>query len=117
MICHSLKNFITENDPEKSSSSNTNSNLSDKTNGDSNNCGPKRLVRNSFLDGDPINSKQTLLAALLNALNFFTEKYKLKWQECVETICILSIAQDVLNHPGVDSKVCYKRLDIFFSSN
>lgn len=61
----------------------------------------------SFLDGDPINDKKLLLAALLNGLNVFTEKFKLKWQECVETICMLSIAQDILNHPGVDSKVFF----------
>lgn len=72
-----------------------------------NNHNQKKQPIKSFLDGDPINDKKLLLAALLNGLNVFTEKFKLKWQECVETICMLSIAQDILNHPGVDSKVFF----------
>lgn len=65
----------------------------------------KKREMKYFLDGDPINDKTTLLAALLHGLNVFTEKFKLKWRECVETICVLSIAQDILNHPGVEPKV------------
>ncbi|OXU24734.1 hypothetical protein TSAR_013123 [Trichomalopsis sarcophagae] len=104
VMCHALKNFVTE--------SSQNSKQNEKPTG-----GPTETARSPpsyqrkkqqlhFLDGDPINDKQTLLAALLNGLNVMTEKFKLKWRECVETICLLAIAQDILNHPGVHSKIC-----------
>jgi hypothetical protein len=80
-------------------------NLWDSSSGATNFQHHNKKIYRHFLDGDPINDKRMLLAALLNGLNVFTEKFKLKWQECVETICVLSIAQDILNHPGVDSKV------------
>ncbi|XP_014212634.1 uncharacterized protein LOC106642381 [Copidosoma floridanum] len=108
VLCHSLKNFVMDSSQNNKSCFPTDNSTVDGT--VTNNSVPssvfKKQIRNSFLDGDPINDKKTLLAALLNGLNTFTEKYKLKWQECVETICMLSIAQDILNHTGVDSKIC-----------
>lgn len=52
------------------------------------------------LEGDPIVDHPTLLLSLLNGLAIMTEKFKLKWQECVETICLLSLGQEILNHSG-----------------
>ena len=93
-ICHSLKNFVLPSED------------SDYINGDVDRAIRKPIpYQKEFLDGDPIIDKPILLASLLNALNVLTEKFKLKWQECVETICILSIAQDILNHQGVEAKV------------
>lgn len=68
--------------------------------------GPRKHVFQSPLEGDPIIDHPNLLAALLNGLAVMTEKFKLKWQECVETICLLSLAQEILNHPGVIPMVC-----------
>lgn len=55
----------------------------------------------SILEGDPIVDYPVLLASLLDGLAIMTEKFKLKWQECVETICVLSLAQGILNHSGI----------------
>ncbi|XP_058796302.1 uncharacterized protein LOC131667108 [Phymastichus coffea] len=103
-MCYSLKNFVAEStinikgdkrdDADETATSPKNSYLK------------KKMEIKYFLDGDPINDKPLLLAALLEGMNVFTEKFKLKWQECVETICVLSIAQDILNHPGVNAKIC-----------
>jgi len=62
---------------------------------------PRKFLYKSILDGDPIVDYPILLASLLDGLAVMTEKFKLKWQECVETICILSLAQEILNHPGI----------------
>lgn len=71
--------------------------------------GPKKNAAfESPLEGDPIVDHPILLASLLNALAVMTEKFKLKWQECVETICLLSIAQGILNHPGTLPMVYFK---------
>lgn len=62
---------------------------------------PRKLVYKSILEGDPIVDNPILLASLLDGLAIMTEKFKLKWQECVETICVLSLAQEILKHPGI----------------
>lgn len=61
----------------------------------------RKFLYKSILDGDPIIDYPILLASLLDGLAVMTEKFKLKWQECVETICVLSLAQEILNHPGI----------------
>ncbi|XP_012539663.1 uncharacterized protein LOC105838551 isoform X2 [Monomorium pharaonis] len=66
----------------------------------------------SILDGDPIIDHPILLASLLDGLAIMTEKFKLKWQECVETICVLSLAQEILNHPGILTTICVKALKL-----
>lgn len=55
----------------------------------------------SILEGDPIVQYPILLASLLDGLAIMTERFKLKWQECVETICVLSLAQGILNHSEI----------------
>lgn len=67
--------------------------------------GPKKRTFKSPLEGEPMIEHSILLASLLNGLAVMTEKFKLKWQECVETICLLSLAQEILNHPGIVSTV------------
>lgn len=62
---------------------------------------PRKFLYKSILDGDPIVDYPILLASLLDGLAVMTEKFKLKWQECVETICVLSLAQEILNHSGI----------------
>lgn len=71
---------------------------------------PRKLLYKSILDGDPIVDSPILLASLLDGLAVMTEKFKLKWQECVETICMLSLAQEILNHPGILPTICVKAL-------
>lgn len=61
----------------------------------------RKFLYKSILDGNPIVEYPILLASLLDGLAVMTEKFKLKWQECVETICVLSLAQEILNHPGI----------------
>ncbi|XP_051174019.1 uncharacterized protein LOC127289847 [Leptopilina boulardi] len=65
-----------------------------------------------LLDGEPITERPILLGALLDGLITMTEKFKLKWQECVETICILSLAQHILDHSGVSPTICVKALKL-----
>jgi len=62
---------------------------------------PRKLFYKPILEGDPIVEYPILLASLLDGLAIMTEKFKLKWQECVETICILSVAQEILNHTAI----------------
>jgi len=62
---------------------------------------PRKSLYKPILEGDPIVEYPILLASLLDGLAIMTEKFKLKWQECVETICILSIAQEILNHTAI----------------
>lgn len=66
----------------------------------------------SILGGDPIVDYPILLASLLDGLAIMTEKFKLKWQECVETICVLSIAQEILNHSGIQPMVRNRSLKL-----
>lgn len=71
---------------------------------------PRKLVYKSLLKGDPIVDNHILLASLLDGLAVMTEKFKLKWQECVETICVLSLAHEILKHPGILPTVTLNRL-------
>ncbi|XP_012283609.1 uncharacterized protein LOC105701446 [Orussus abietinus] len=73
---------------------------------------PRRTVYKSILEGDPIVENTVLLSALLDGLAAMTEKFKLKWQECVETICVLAIGQEILNHSGTLPKLCVQALKI-----
>lgn len=59
----------------------------------------------TLLEGDPIVDKPILLSSILHGLAVMTEKFKLKWTECVETICLLALAQEILKHPGIEPKV------------
>lgn len=72
----------------------------------------KKSSIKTLLDGEPIIERPVLLAALLDGLITMTEKFKLKWQECVETICILSLAQQILDHSGVSPTICVKALKL-----
>ncbi|XP_046751151.1 uncharacterized protein LOC124414218 [Diprion similis] len=65
-----------------------------------------------LLYGDPIVQCPHLLIALLDGLTIILQKYKLKWQECLETIGILSMAQTILNHPNAIPKVCIQALSL-----
>ncbi|XP_033214963.1 uncharacterized protein LOC117171612 [Belonocnema kinseyi] len=66
-----------------------------------------------LLEGNPIIEKPILLSALLGGLTALIEKFKLKWQECVETICILSLANGILDYSGVEATICVKALRLF----
>lgn len=69
-----------------------------------------RLKR--ILDGDPIVQCPNMLAALLDGLATIIHKFKLKWQECLETISILPLAQNILDHPNVTPKLCVQALTL-----
>ncbi|KAL7307989.1 hypothetical protein TKK_0000077 [Trichogramma kaykai] len=114
-ICHTLKNFIMESKTKGEDGKNDDTEkICCKDHPED--CPlfdflPKKVKKGvkpmkHFLDGDPIVEKPLLLAALLKGMNTFIEKFKLNWKECVETVCILSIALDILDYPGVDSRVC-----------
>nr|XP_034180713.1 uncharacterized protein LOC117604576 [Osmia lignaria]XP_034180714.1 uncharacterized protein LOC117604576 [Osmia lignaria] len=106
ILSHVLKNYV----PDTCSEDSDNTGMSNWTNMDN---GPKKNAAfESPLEGDPIVDHPILLASLLNALAVMTEKFKLKWQECVETICLLSIAQGILNHPATLPMICVKALKV-----
>lgn len=86
--CHVLKNFLPSCKKD-----------------DGHATGRREPFHKSVLEGDPITEKPILLASLLNALIKITERFQLQWRECVETVCIMSICQGVLNHTGVNPKV------------
>lgn len=73
---------------------------------------PRRPVYRSLLERDPIVNNPMLLSSILDGLAIITEKFKLKWQECVETICVLSLAQGILNHPGTLPKLTVQALKL-----
>lgn len=93
-LCYVLKSYVPE-ETKNCTSSETNSTRTAASEH------PRKLVYKSILQGDPIVDNPILLASLLDGLAVMTEKFKLKWQECVETICILSLAQEILKHPGI----------------
>ncbi|XP_048267982.1 uncharacterized protein LOC100651582 isoform X2 [Bombus terrestris] len=102
-MCHVLKNCV----PDACSET-----LDSMTNATHLENGPRKQVYKIPLEGDPIVDHPTLLSSLLNGLAVMTEKFKLKWQECVETICLLSLAQEILNHPGTLPIICVKALKV-----
>ncbi|XP_035721549.1 uncharacterized protein LOC118441356 isoform X4 [Vespa mandarinia] len=105
-LCHILKNYLPDlRDGTKicSSSESNKTGLPDNS---------RKIIYKSILEGDPIVDNPILLASLLNGLAIMTEKFKLKWQECVETICLLSLAQGILNHPGILPMLCVKALKV-----
>lgn len=99
-LCYVLKSYVpnTHEEAKNRTSSETNSTPTSEH--------PRKLVYKSILQGDPIVDNPILLASLLDGLAIMTEKFKLKWQECVETICVLSLAQEILKHPGILPMVC-----------
>lgn len=94
-LCHVLKSYMPDMHEE------TKTCMSPEANSTSVSEHPRKLVYKSILQGDPIVDNPVLLASLLDGLAIMTEKFKLKWQECVETICVLSLAQEILKHPGI----------------
>lgn len=98
-LCHVLKNCMPD------TCNKTTDDISSKTSLDR---GPRKSMFKCPLEGDPIVDHPALLSSLLNGLAVMTEKFKLKWQECVETICLLSLAQEILNHPGTLPMVCFR---------
>lgn len=102
-LCHVLKSYMPDTWVAKSSCSPSEvNNISPSEH-------PRKFLYKSILEGDPIVDYPILLASLLDGLAIMTEKFKLKWQECVETICVLSLAQEILNHSGILPMV--KRMD------
>lgn len=104
-LCHVLKNYIPDicDDAKNHKPPETNGGSSDIQ---------RKLVYKSIMHGDPIVDNPILLASLLNGLAIMTEKFKLKWQECVETICLLSLAQEILKHPSISPTICVKALKV-----
>ncbi|XP_078035209.1 integrator complex assembly factor Brat1 [Augochlora pura] len=103
-LCHVLKNFVPDVCNELD-------NIEANSMANSQN-GSKKTMLVSPLDGNPIVDHPTLLASLLNGLAVMTEKFKLKWRECVETICLLSLAQEILNHSGITPVISVKALKV-----
>lgn len=112
-LCHVLKSYMPASmcggETKNRASSDTCNNSSEHQ---------RKFGYKSILEGDPLVDYPVLLASLLDGLAVMTEKFKLKWQECVETICVLSLAQEILNHPGILPTVKknfrkLKSLDIF----
>lgn len=107
-LCHVLKSYM----PDKWMCGQTINCAQSNVNSTSPSEHPRKLLYKSILDGDPIVEYPVLLASLLDGLAVMTEKFKLKWQECVETICVLSLAQEILNHPGILPMICVKALKL-----
>lgn len=100
-MCHLLKNYTPIEDPEEASKFN---------NHETNDHHQRKLWRKSFLAGDPIVEHPTLLSTLLHGLAVMTEKFQFKWPDCVETICVLSLAREILDHTGTLPHICVKAL-------
>ncbi|XP_011877845.1 PREDICTED: uncharacterized protein LOC105567523 [Vollenhovia emeryi] len=107
-LCHVLKSYM----PDMWRCGQTRNFTSSNVNSTSPSEHPRKFLYKSILDGDPIVDYPILLASLLDGLAIMTEKFKLKWQECVETICVLSLAQEILNHPGILPTICVKALKL-----
>ncbi|XP_076748688.1 integrator complex assembly factor Brat1 [Xylocopa sonorina] len=103
-LCYVLKNCVPDTCNEVLNNTSNTANNSD--------CGSRKAAYKYPLDGDPIVEHPGLLLSILNGLAVMTEKFKLKWQECVETICLLSLAQEILNHPGIVPMICVKALKV-----
>lgn len=97
ILCHVLQNFMPDGN---------NSQFHEKSDH------RKKFILKSILEGDPIVEAPILLTAILDGLMVISEKFKLSWQECVETISLLSLVEGILNHTGVSSLV---RILIFLS--
>lgn len=102
-LCHVLKSYLPDvrEKQENSTSEATTSSVPEHA---------RKVQYKPMLQGDPIVEYPILLASLLDGLAIMTEKFKLKWQECVETICVLSLAQEILNHTAISSMICVKAL-------
>ncbi|XP_034935397.1 uncharacterized protein [Chelonus insularis] len=72
----------------------------------------KNDLPKSILDGDPIVENPVLLSTLLHGVAIMTEKFQFKWRDCVETICVLFLAQGILNHSGTLPNICVKALKL-----
>ncbi|XP_057318159.1 uncharacterized protein LOC130663104 [Microplitis mediator] len=72
----------------------------------------RTITRKSILDGDPIVDTPVLLSTLLDGVAVMTEKFQFKWSDCVETICVLALAQEILNHSGTSPHLCVRALKI-----
>ncbi|XP_014471739.1 PREDICTED: uncharacterized protein LOC106742896 [Dinoponera quadriceps] len=105
-LCHVLKSYMPDicEETKNRASSEANCTFTPEH--------PRKLVYKSILKSDPIVDNPILLASLLDGLAVMTEKFKLKWQECVETICVLSLAQEILKHPGILPMICVKALKL-----
>ena len=101
MMCHVLKNYTNDKcpySPESEPSMPTDQQI--------------RPTRKSILDGDPIIEVPNLLSTLLTSITLLAEKFKFKWKECVETTCVLVLAEGILKHPGVQPHVRFLTLII-----
>ncbi|CAL1678631.1 unnamed protein product [Lasius platythorax] len=105
-LCHVLKSYMPDLCGE------TKNHVSSNMNSTSPSEHLRKFHYKSILEGDPIVDYPVLLASLLDGLAIMTEKFKLKWQECVETICVLSLAQGILNHSGILPMICVKALKL-----
>ena len=61
----------------------------------------RQTSRKSLLDGDPMIERPLLLSALLDGLTVMIDKFKLRWPECVETICVMTMGRSVLERSGI----------------
>ncbi|XP_011314951.1 uncharacterized protein [Fopius arisanus] len=106
-MCYALKNYIPkENNCEAWEMPNTHSSH------DLPNENRRKPPPNSLFNGDPVVDNPMLLSTLLHGLAVLTQKFQFKWQDCVETICLFSLAQEILNHTGTLPCLCVKALQI-----
>ncbi|XP_015590637.1 uncharacterized protein LOC107265565 [Cephus cinctus] len=105
-MCHVLKNYMIASSEESELYETDTSNLCNPQNP------PKKRLNRSLFDGDAIQQYPCLLSSILNGLAIITEKFKIKWQESVETICLLSLAQDLLNNKQISSNITVQALKI-----
>ncbi|XP_066588058.1 uncharacterized protein [Prorops nasuta] len=111
-LCHILKNYMPESYIIKMYKDTNLDHQLPHSNNPATQDHQRKQPFKSILEGEPLIETPTLLASLLHGLAVMTEKFKLKWQECVETICLLSLAQEILNHPGISSPICVKALKV-----
>ncbi|XP_015121081.1 uncharacterized protein LOC107043881 [Diachasma alloeum] len=106
-MCYVLKNYIPKEKicsiMEKSHAHGFQESPNDKK---------RKPTPNSIFNGDPVVDNPVLLSTLLHGLAVLTQKFQFKWQDCVETICLLALAQEILNHTGTLPSLCVKALQL-----
>ncbi|XP_063981218.1 uncharacterized protein LOC135164623 [Diachasmimorpha longicaudata] len=104
-MCYALKNYIPQ---EKICSILEKSNAHDFHEFPND----KKRKPNSIFNGDPVVDNPALLSTLLHGLAVLTQKFQFKWQDCVETICLVALAQEILKHTGTLPSLCVKALQL-----
>lgn len=97
-MLHTLRNFMPNNGPYMAKKNDVNN--------------KQKFTTQTIFDGDPIVDNPLILPILLDGIAIMTNKFQFKWADCLETICVLTLAQGILNNPGAQPNLCVKALQL-----